>query len=499
MKSDPSDENENIKKRKVEENASLSDSPFNRFLKSLQINWTFFENAPIPICIFKPDKSIFYVNQALQKVSGFSSQELLGKYPPFPYWSQDQLDTINREFNLAFENESNSELAKFTKKSGEDFWVRVSTTHLTMNNHSDYAISSWVDITELQKSEQNLKKANHYNRVLIDYSFTPILVLNKDASVSYINPSFETLTGYTLNEVRNIKPPFPWWVTESQDEYMNALLKSMKTRHAKKLYNIVTSDKSTIWIRAESAITKQEYDDIFYIETWTALTEFKKGQDTLAYYISQINNIQERERTLISQELHDEYLQIFSAIRIKLSALADKVTNMDKPKIGSKISELDQELSVALRKFRNFTQKLRPFLIIDEMGLMTALDNLVSDVNTNDNLQLSLIVSGNEFNFTLDQELIIYRIIQESVRNIVKHADSTNARIKISYFTNHASFNITDNGKGFDQGIIEANEINRKTMGLVSIRERISLLSGTLTIKSTPGRGTTIKFKIPYH
>jgi signal transduction histidine kinase len=223
-----------------------------------------------------------------------------------------------------------------------------------------------------------------------------------------------------------------------------------------------------------------------------------KRQETLSFCISQINNVQERERILISQELHDEYLQTFSIIRMKVGALINKVTSMDKSILSSRISEIENELSMTLRKFRSYTQNLRPHLI-NEQGLMTAIDNMVNDYNTIDNLRISLTVFGNETKFTNDKELMIFHIIQESVRNIVKHAESTRAGIKIKYFKSHASFSITDNGKGFILDEIESNITNKKTLGLIGIRDRISLISGSLSIESTPGKGTIIKFKVPYH
>jgi signal transduction histidine kinase len=198
----------------------------------------------------------------------------------------------------------------------------------------------------------------------------------------------------------------------------------------------------------------------------------------------------EAERRRWARELHDETLQALGGLRVLLSGAMRRDDPEDtKTTVTQAISDIETEIA----NLRAIITELRPMLL-DDLGLGPAIDALV-ERRSADGLEITtdLVLSdiGGEQYLSPEAETTIYRLIQETLTNIVKHAKASHVTVTVQVSNRRAVIRVSDDGVGFDP------EASASGFGLDGIRERIYLANGTLTITSAPGTGTTVHASLP--
>jgi len=146
-------------------------------------------NAPNPILVISSDMSIRYVNPAFEEKTGFSTEELLGKQPPFPYW----IPETHRQFLEGLEKAKNSGLGamqverQYQKKNGERFWVEVSTSGISDLNSPGFIVAAWIDITERKNTERELRESEETSRALLDAAPDSAVLIDLEGNIIGIN------------------------------------------------------------------------------------------------------------------------------------------------------------------------------------------------------------------------------------------------------------------------------------------------------------------------
>jgi signal transduction histidine kinase len=192
---------------------------------------------------------------------------------------------------------------------------------------------------------------------------------------------------------------------------------------------------------------------------------------------------QELERKRLARELHDETGQALASIKLGLKMLEEQV--------GAEPLELIRELvSTALDNVRRLTVELRP-PALDDFGLGPALERLTSIIAERSKIVIDLSV-GSGLELTPEYETALYRIVQESLTNIVKHAEASLVSILVTGSGEAVRAVVEDDGKGFDPAAVREG-----ALGLVGMRERVSLLNGWFELESAPGHGTTLVVELP--
>ena len=206
---------------------------------------------------------------------------------------------------------------------------------------------------------------------------------------------------------------------------------------------------------------------------------------------------QETERQMISCELHDRVAQDLSASKIECDMLLKNHTAFDAP-VKAKLLEISKRLQGTISAIRDLSYDLQP-PTLTEMGLLEALEIYCEEFSSKFGKKVDFQSAGlNLFKLDSDTEIHLYRLVQEGLNNIRKHADSEKAIIRILGVFPNIILRIEDTGKGFD---VKARELalgDEKRMGLRSMKERVNLLGGQMTIQSRPMQGTKIYIKIPF-
>lgn len=197
---------------------------------------------------------------------------------------------------------------------------------------------------------------------------------------------------------------------------------------------------------------------------------------------------QEDERRRIARELHDETGQALTSLLVRLQTMNQQCPL---PEMKTQMDDLRRVLAETLSNVRALAVELRPS-VLDDLGLAAALERYVRDYQARHNLEVGLVVFGLEERLLPALETALYRIVQESLTNIARHAQATSVSVLVERRNERVRAIVEDNGVGF-----ELSAAHSDRLGLYGMRERAKLLNGTLMIESTPGRGTSIYVDVP--
>jgi len=227
------------------------------------------------------------------------------------------------------------------------------------------------------------------------------------------------------------------------------------------------------------------------------ISERKHNESRIQQLSQQLLKAQETERQMISCELHDRVAQDLSASKIECDMLFKNEPALDAP-VKAKLLEISKRLQGSINAIRDLSYDLQPPTLA-EMGLLKALEIYCEEFSNQFGRKVDFQSAGlNLFKLDADTEIHLYRLVQEGLNNIRKHADSEKAVVRLLGVFPNIILRIEDTGKGFD---VKARELalgDEKRMGLRSMEERVNMLGGQMTIQSNPMQGTKIYIKIPF-
>ena len=226
------------------------------------------------------------------------------------------------------------------------------------------------------------------------------------------------------------------------------------------------------------------------------ITERIQAEEKIRALTQQLIKVQENERNRIAGYLHDNVAQDLSSLKIGLETLYDRGQEAA-PAITTKICELSKILQNSITAVRDLSYDLRPSGM-DQLGLVRTVCQHCEDFSEKNNVEVDLYTAGmKDLKLDFDTEINLYRLIQEGLNNIKKHAQAGKVVIRLVASSPNIILRIEDNGEGFDVKRRLAKSLKEKRMGLSSMEERVSLLGGAMRIKSQPSKGTKIFIEVP--
>jgi len=206
---------------------------------------------------------------------------------------------------------------------------------------------------------------------------------------------------------------------------------------------------------------------------------------------------QESERQRIARDLHDETGQSLTAIGMGLRGLSGKLGSRNRDALGT-LHKLESLTADSLQELERLISDLRPSHL-DDLGLSATLRWYAGKIQEHSNISVRVDILGEEHNLDDAMKITIFRIIQESLNNIIKHAQASHVNIYLRFEKRNVCINVRDNGIGFDLDQARQKRTHRPSLGLAGMEERAALLGGTVTVQSRPGYGTEVEALIPYH
>ncbi len=207
--------------------------------------------------------------------------------------------------------------------------------------------------------------------------------------------------------------------------------------------------------------------------------------------LERLVTVQEEERRRIARNLHDHLGQQMTALRLSIGAL--KGHELGVAELRSRLEAIDKIASQIDRDVDFLAWDLRP-PTLDDVGLSAALHNVVREWSQTQRVEAEFHASADAIRLATEIESHLYRIVQEALNNVGKHAQATHVSVLLEYRDKEIVLIVEDDGRGFE---LDAAATERRGMGLTGMEERIALIGGQLEIESSPGKGTTIYARVP--
>lgn len=201
---------------------------------------------------------------------------------------------------------------------------------------------------------------------------------------------------------------------------------------------------------------------------------------------SQLLHVQEQERRSIARELHDEIGQALSVLLLEAGGAASATGSLD---VRARLTSLSSRIEALIEETRRIALSLRPSML-DDLGLVPALEWQAREVGQRTGLDVQVVAEESTSELPDAQRTCIYRIVQEALRNTVRHSGATQSRVGLEKIGGAIKLNVQDNGRGFAAG-------RTKGLGLLGIEERVAQLGGRFRVRSAPGAGTQLTVELP--
>lgn len=218
-------------------------------------------------------------------------------------------------------------------------------------------------------------------------------------------------------------------------------------------------------------------------------------QEKLRRLSSQVLHAQEEERKRISRELHDEVGQALTAIQVSL-ALLSRNGAVDMGLLGKQVGETQQLVGKTMEKVRRFARELRPDLL-DQLGLVPALRSCLYSFSQRTGLRVRFQASPGTECLSEEQKSVVFRVAQESLTNVAKHARASQVTVSLRKLKNAVRLRVKDNGRAFAVGP-HLSSNHGDGLGLLGMQERARLVNGRFAVTSARGRGTCVSVEIPF-
>jgi signal transduction histidine kinase len=216
--------------------------------------------------------------------------------------------------------------------------------------------------------------------------------------------------------------------------------------------------------------------------------------ENLRFYVQQITRAQESERKRIARELHDDTAQGLIDLSRRIDAIGGQCEEIS-PSVMGGLELLQWRIEEMLREVRHFSRDLRPS-VLDDLGLLPALEGLMTDIEEQ-GISPTLATEGEPRRLDSETELALYRITQEALNNVKRHAEASRVGITVHFEDDRVQLTVRDNGRGFEVLGSTRDLASMGRFGLVGMEERVQLLGGRFAVQAAPGEGTAVLVDVP--
>ncbi|HUX63114.1 PAS domain S-box protein [Sulfuricella sp.] len=360
------------------------------------------------------------------------------------------------------------------------------------------SIGTTEDITERKQAEEALRRQKNFILQVIDTD--PNLIFVKDAKGKFllVNQAMATLHGKTVQELIGMDAAELFRNREEFEPHLQADREAIASGRTVTFVAKNFLGGKERWLHVTKVPMKQQSDgSVNVLGIAVDITERKLGEERLNESYKELEKltthlevVREDEQKRIARELHDEMGGVLAALNINVSMLAEQIP-AEMTDIQTKVAGLGKLVAAGIQAMQRAVTELRPTLL-DEVGLKFAIERYVQEFEKNTEIECDLHLPEEALTLDENQSTTIFRIIQESLTNVAKHAKANRVSIVLSEWDTSLVLTVKDNGKGFDLNIQKA-----KSFGLLGIRERAAMVGGTALITSAAGKGTTVRVSLP--
>jgi PAS domain S-box-containing protein len=348
----------------------------------------------------------------------------------------------------------------------------------------------------LEATQQELKTSEERYRQLFENAHDGIWIHDLEGNFINANRATEKMTGYSREELykMNVKS---FLSDESLDLAHRIRSKLLNNEPVEQPYEqrVFKRDGSDVYIQLATSVVMDKGKPVGFQHVGRDITEQRRMNENLRFYLQQATRAQEEERKRISHELHDDTIQALVVLSRQLDALASDGKGLSQ-EVRLRLEELWKQTDSIVQGVRRLSQDLRP-AAIDRLGLLPAVEWLASEVTRYSGIKTKVNMSGKEHRLPEEVAIALFRVTQEALRNVWRHSGATSAEINIEFNDERTKITVSDNGKGFKLPGKVGDLAKQGKLGLAGMQERAQLVGAVLTVQSELNKGTTIIVEAP--
>ncbi|WHZ21237.1 MAG: diguanylate cyclase/phosphodiesterase (GGDEF & EAL domains) with PAS/PAC sensor(s) [Nitrospira sp.] len=463
----------------------------------------------LPVVIYSAkaseDFGALWVSDNIELVSGFPGSSFLNQ-PGL--WATrlhpDDRERVLREFEKISDVGALHVEYRWQVADGSYRWfLDRALLQTTSDGSSQEILGLWLDITERKATDERLREVNDRLTALVQASPVGIVILDAEGLCRLWNPAAEKIYGWREEEV--LGRPLPTVVPEQSDEHRCLRERVMEDKAFTDLEVLrYRKDGTLVHTSLSTAPLRDPHGTICGVlglmvdMTQRKQIEFQLSQsrDQLRALMTRLHSAREEEGTRIAREVHDELGQAMTSLKLDLSWVARRLSL---PEMADSRAQMRERLQGAMRQLDGTIQSVRAIAtalrpsVLDELGLAAALDWQTRDFEKRTGIRCEWSMPSVPIPIGPDQATAIFRIYQEILTNVVRHAQASAIHIRLDISANWLVLEVSDNGLGIPASALT----HPNSLGLLGMRERATQWGGDLSIRGTAGKGTTVTVRLP--
>lgn len=461
------------------------------------------ENGPEGVALVDAAGRIVYTSPALNRLLGFSADELLGT-PALDLCHPEELDVLGQVIGPLLRSPGAQATGQHRVRHRDGSWVWVETS--VANHLDDPRLQTLVvylhDLTARKRTEEALFLSESHLAGIIGSAMDGIITLDEQQRIVLFNATAEHLFGRTRDEVlgRSVEILMPERFRARHHGHVQTFASTgITTRKMGGTSPVIGLRSSGEEFPLEASISQIE---VMGRKLYTAIvrdiserirgeTQIREYADRLRVLSQQLLQAQETERRHLARELHDEIGQVLSAVSITLKTVHAKVD----PAVRSRLVESIAIVDRAIQQVRDLSLDLRPPML-DDFGLEAALRWYAARFAERAGLPVHFTAQTSLVDFPESVRNGCFRLAQEAMTNVLRHGQARQVWIDLRQ-DQELTLTNRDDGRGFDVSLARQRAARGESLGLISMQERVALLRGKLDVESRPGAGTTIRVRVP--
>lgn len=443
------------------------------------------------------DKRLQFTNFHLQEYTGYSRTEMMDMDPLDLVHPEDRDRTVTDAVHMLKGLRFSPYEYRLISKDGQVRWI-LETVVPIMFKGKKAVLGNSIDITEYKSAKMSLQEFDALKASILD-AIPQAVVGLENRRINFANTAVEEVFGWKPEELIG-KSVTLFYRNEKEAEQIGShfysTLEHQRTFVSE--FNCRRKDGRDILCRMRSARIGEALKQRRIVITYEDITDQRMAEQELANSREKLRNlslhlqsVREKESTRIAREIHDELGQSLTALQMDLAWLSVSIPQAG-PALTAKIQRMKNVVDSTIESVHRISTELRPILL-DDLGLIAAMEWQVGEFQERTHIPCDSRFDLKESIVEKDLATAIFRIFQETLTNIVRHAHATHVRVRLLQKGNELRLDVSDNGIGITEKDID----NPASFGLVGIRERVNPWGGTVDITGKPYKGTKVGVRIP--
>jgi len=450
------------------------------------------DTAPVLIWIAGPDKLCTYFNQGWLEFTGRKMEQELGNGWAEGVYSEDYAQCLEI-YNSAFDRREQFKMEyRLRRADGVFRWIYdCGTPRFSSDGEFLGYIGSCIDIADRKEAEDAVRYAKDELQLVADALPVLISQVDKNCCYRFNNLAYEKWFGQPSDQIigRNMREV----LGEAVWERIRPQVEKALTGHEVHYEDFLPyRHGGSRWVSVTGIPTRDAEGQVNgFVSLVADITESRRAEEALRDLSGRLINAQEEERSRVARELHDDLSQRIAVLSIGLEQIAQQIPE-GPDNLHARIHNLCTETQEISTELHRVSYQLHPSKL-DHLGLVAAVRSFCEELAGRHDLSIKFRHQGFTASLSKDITLCLFRIVQESLHNVVKHSGAREAQIVLEKTDRAVGLSVSDTGCGFD------TESSKMTSGLgfLSMRERLRLVGGQLSIRSRPFEGTQIEITVP--